>query len=160
MIKPTLDQVNKVYDLMKQIIDIKLSELSVKYYPVADAPNSYKSMRKSYDDFGLFLVYNGGCHGLLGQEYNIKFRALHDFMHYTYNITFKFDDERRLSDITRAEFKEVAERLEASEFDKYLLDKIIAAEIEGQIDYYQLTGEYVEDQKEFILSKLKVDMAS
>lgn len=153
----TMDDITKAYDLMKEIIDHKLVANNIKYISSELAPNDYKGMRQYRDDFGQYLVFNGGDHGFLGQDFNIKFRALHDHMHYTNNLSFKFEDEKELSRLTQWEFMQYAyNKLNVTQWDTWVLGQVIKAEIQGQIEYYEKNREYVTCQKTHVLEYLNV----
>lgn len=158
-ITPTRNEVLQAYDLIKQCIDWYIEKQDIKFISSNIAPNTYKGMRQYRDDFGQFLVYNGGDHGLLGQEYNIKFRALHDSMHYAHELSFKFEDEKTLSDITARQFALIAYyHFDATHYEIALIKRVINAEIKGQIEYYEKHGTYVKDQSKFILERLGVEL--
>ena len=146
----TKTELLKAYKAIKECIDFVLERDQIKFIVSEVAPNTYKGMRQYRDDFGQFLVYSGGDHGLLGEEYNIKFRALHDAMHYENELTFKFEDERILSDLTALEFELIASKLGYDIKVCFNVSKVITAEIKGQIDYYEKYNEYVTDQSKFI----------
>ena len=147
--------IQRGYDLIKQCIDYVIERDGIQYIASEIAPSTYKDMRQYRDDFGQFLVYSGGDHGFLGKEYNIKFRALHDTMHYENELTFNFDHEIVLSDLTALEFHNIVAKLGYGYRDCVLVEKIIRAEIEGQIEYYKENGEYVKDQRAFIVACLE-----
>lgn len=145
------------YENIKVIIDYYIKVNNVKFISSEIAPNTFKGMKQYYNDFGQFLVYSGGDHGFLGQEYNIKFRALHDYMHLNHNLTFKFEDEKKLSDITKIEFSSIAwNELNFTAWECYVIREIINAEIKGQIEFYEVTKNYVSDQAKFIENYLQV----
>lgn len=150
----TVRDINRGYELIKECIDYVITRDNIQYIASPLAPNTYKGMRNYRDDMGHFLVFDGGDHGLLGEEYNIKFRALHDAMHYENELTFKFDDELTLSDITAREFVNISEKLGYSCKDSYVVHRIITAEIRGQIEHYKEYGEYVKDQTCFVYELL------
>ena len=154
--KITKTELLKGYEIIKKVIDYKLQKNSVEFITSELAPNTYKGMREYFDEFGQFLIYSGEDHGFLGQEYNIKFRALHDYMHYNYNLSFKFEDEKKLSEITEKEFMYDALKVNATLQECLIVANIINAEIKGQIEYYEKNNEYVKNQAEFIESYLKV----
>ena len=153
--RTTRDDIHRGYDLIKQCIDYVLKRDNIKFISSELAPSTYKDMRQYRDDFGQFLVYSGGDHGFLGKEYNIKFRALHDAMHYENELTFNFDHEIVLSDLTALEFHNIVAKMGHGYRDCLMVEKIIRAEIEGQIEYYKENGEYVKDQRAFILACLE-----
>ena len=145
------------YHLIKRIIDNLMKKNNVSYGSSANATNKYKEMRKFRDENGYFEVFNGGDHGYLGKYYNIKFRALHDSMHYSRGLTFSFEDEKELSDISAKLFSSIAyNEFNANHWECYLVYKIMTAEIRGQIEHYELNKNYVNDQKEFINTYLNV----
>ena len=157
----TRQDVDKAYKNIKAIIDGMLNLNKIDFHVCPDAPSTYKAMRKAYEDSielngkGFFTVYGGGDHGLLGREYNIRFRALHDSMHYKHNLSFSFDDEKRLSDITKKEFMLHAYRiLGLTQWETFVIGQVIDREIRGQIEYYELNKTYVNDQTKFILGEL------
>lgn len=158
MIELTLTDLNNAYENIKLIIDIQLKRKGIKYIASQLAPNTFKGMKAYREDFGQFLVYSGGDHGLLGEEYNIKFRALHDAMHYEHNLSFKFEDERELSIITRWEFMQLAyNTIGLTQWETYCIGQVIKAEIEGQIDYYEKHGKYVDNQTDFIYNYFGIE---
>jgi hypothetical protein len=144
------------YKNIKKIIDFLIEANGIVFELSSDAPNTYKDMCQYYEANGHFLIYNEGDHGYLGKEYNLKFRALHDFMHYSHQLKFTFNDEKTLSDITAHQFYRVGQELNLSLRECLVIKAIINAEIKGQIEYYQLNKNYVENQTEFIDNYLKV----
>jgi hypothetical protein len=150
----TTQDITRGYELIKECIDFVIKRNNIQYIASPLAPNTYKGMRNYRDDMGHFLVYDGGDHGLLGEEYNIKFRALHDAMHYENELTFKFEDELTLSEMTSIEFSNIVVKLGYSYRDSILVSKIVEAEIGGQIEYYKKHKEYVPDQTKFIYQYL------
>lgn len=149
----TLEDLERAYDLIRQCIDYCIERDKIKFISSELAPNTYKGMRQYRDDFGQFLVYSGGDHGMLGEEYNIKFRALHDAMHYENELSFSFKDERVLSEMTSREFFNIAYNLlGATIWESRVVYSVIEAEIKGQIDYYEKYRSYVPNQTEYILT--------
>jgi len=147
----------RAYNDIKTIIDYMIEIKSIKFTASPLAPNTFKGMKNYHNDFGQFLVYNGGDHGFLGLEHNVKFRALHDYMHLTNNLTFKFEDEKKLSDITVREFSSFAKNfLRLSEKRIYNLERVIDREIRGQIEYFQVNKSYVPCQTTFILKSFNL----
>ena len=150
------NQVNQGYEALKKVIDFYIKDNDIKYISSELAPSTFKGLTNYYNEFNQFLVYSGGDHGLLGQEYNIKFRAVHDYMHLTCNLTFKFEDEKRLSLLTQAEFANIAQnKLNIDNDSICYMIKVIDAEIKGQIEYYEKNKTYVADQTKFIYGYLK-----
>lgn len=147
------------YNNIKKIIDLYIDSNNIQFIASPLAPNTYKGMRNYRDDMGHFLVFDGGDHGFLGEHYNVKFRALHDYMHYTYNLSFKFEDENKLSKLTAFEFYNIAwNQMGLTAKESYDVYMVINAEIGGQIEYYVKHNDYVKDQSKFILEYLNVDI--
>ena len=145
------------YEHLKVIIDAFIKDNDISFISSDLAPNTFKDMKGYYEDFNQFLVYSGGDHGFLGQEYNVKFRALHDFMHLDNNLTFKFEDEKKLSDITKVEFSQIAwDDMYCTAWECHVIREIVNAEIRGQIEYYEVNKEYVVNQTKFIEDYLQV----
>ena len=149
-------QLHRGYNILKAVIDTYIKTNNIKFNSSENASSDFQIIKEDYIKTGMLTVYNGGDHGHLGKEYNIKFRAVHDFMHIKYNLSFKFNDERILSDKTILDFRSIASQLGYRLEERRILGKIINAEIRGQIDYFAEHRSYVEDQKEFINNILKV----
>ena len=151
------NDIRQGYTNLKRIIDFYINKHKISYASGEKAPSTYKDMVRHFNNTGVFNVYSGGDHGYLGQEYNIRFRAVHDYMHYTYNLTFNFEDEKKLSDLTAGVFRKIAwNDLNMTYWECYVISCIIEAEIRGQIEYYELNKKYVDNQAEFIDTYLKV----
>jgi len=154
--KLTKSDIEQGYGILKEVIDHYIETHNIAFISSEIAPSTFEGMKAYYYDFGKFLVFSGGDHGYLGQEYNIKFRAVHDFMHLKYKLSFKFEDEKVLSGKTEADFGLIAcYTLNKTASECHLLMAIIDAEIKGQIEYYEKNKEYVKDQREFINDYLK-----
>ena len=145
------------YFLIKNIIDYVIKRDNVKFSTSKNAPNNYKEMVSYFETNKEFLIFDGGDHGHLGEKYNVRFRALHDKMHYDKKLSFSFQDEKILSDITVNMFRKLAyNKFYATHWEMAIVGEIINAEIRGQIEYYELNKSYVEDQKQFINDYLEV----
>lgn len=149
----------QAYDDLKDFIDYYIETHKIRYKAKSNAPDTYKKLRASYNTlFGLIIVYDGGDHGLFGKEYNIRFRAMHDYMHYHHNLSFKFNDERKLSKITVDKFREYNHNTVNLSIDRFEnVCNLIHAEIAGQIDYYEKHGDYVTDQTQYILNHFNLN---
>lgn len=147
--------VTNAYETINKITKGLLSLYKVSYKASKDAPNTHSKMLKSYAEKGYFVVYNGGDHGLLGEEGNIAFRALHDYMHVHHELTFSFQDEKSLSNIAKIEYMHYAYTvLGLTQWETYVIGRVIDREIRGQIEYYQENGKFIEDQASFVLTQL------
>ena len=147
----TKQDIEQGYMNLKKAIDVLLERHDIQYKTTNDAPNTYRTMIDSRESKGYYIVYNGGDHGMLGEEYNIKFRALHDWGHYSYGLSFRFYEEKRLGELQALDLALVAwNDLGLTTWESYVIREIVKAEIIGQIDYFQNHGKYVADQSEFI----------
>lgn len=153
-------EIKQGYEHIKIIIDLLIEKYDIEYKAHSDCGTmTYAAMVGAYLASGKFIVYSGGDHGFLGEEYNIKFRALHDFMHYQTNLTFSFKDERLLSRITGALFSNMGAILKLNRSVRNNIQAIIEAEIGGQIEYYAKHKKYVTNQKQFIIDYFNKEAA-
>lgn len=128
----------------EMIIDRQLKEFNVKYMVVENAPNNFTDMVNFREKHGYFGIYGGGSDFTIfsSPEYNFKFRALHDMIHFTLGLTFSFKDELKLSEI------------HANTMPTKILQDILNIEVGGQIKYYMENKRYVVNQKVFMLTEL------
>lgn len=142
--------------LLESWIDVAI--IGTKYKVVDNAPNTYRSMVRSRHAEGLFLI-NGDANETSiysSNSYNIKFRALHDSMHFFEGLTFSFKDEKILSNKTEESFYVWA--IMTGQDDTVIKNtcKVIHAEITGQIEYYEKNDKFLDDQLTYILDYLEV----
>lgn len=132
--------------------------LGVRYMTSLNAPNTYKKMISHRNEHGHFLVFSGKSDTTIfsSQELNIKFRALHDKMHYDLGLTFSFKDEKKLSTLTGLSVFNWLKKQGYSLEIAYHALKIVNAEIAGQIEYYERRGKFLENQREYIETYLQV----
>lgn len=111
-----------------------------------DAPESFQKLKS----FGKqFPVANYGCDkSIYPKDVNIAWRFWHDCMHILYEKNFSKDAELFVMDRQLA----YAKRLGVSQL---ALD-IFEADMKGQVLYYAKHGEFVDNQKAFVQSCLKV----
>jgi len=126
--------------------------------PVVNAPNSYKKLSalKTYimdcidDNITIKLpVFNGASENTIYDvdTDNFNFRALHDYIHIMYNLDFTESSELKVCDIHMDMLKD----LNASKSTLRLLE----IDVKEQVKYYYKTGKYVQNQRQFVESKLK-----
>jgi len=140
----------RTYSFIKLCIDHVIKEENIIFKASENAPSTFKGIKEYFSKNSEYMVYNGGDHGYL-EEYNIKFRAVHDYMHIKYDLSFRFEDEKKLSDITARKFASIAyNHFNCTHYDMACIMRVINAEIKGQIEYYELNNSYVVDQKHFI----------
>lgn len=153
----------KEFNQAIKLLEIWIEKESHKVpYSVCDnAPNTFNEMVRSYKANKIFFVNGEASDTTIysHKRYNIMFRAIHDKMHYNTGLTFSFEDEKTLSDVTEIEFRDWAIECGYIDFCPKTVDnvcKIIEAEIKGQIEYYEKYKKYIDNQKEFVLQYLKV----
>jgi hypothetical protein len=144
-------QISKAYKLLTQVIEAYAQEEGIKFVTSPDAPSQFEEMKNFFTRNGYFLVYDGGDHGFLGKEANTLFRAVHDYTHCLYGYDFSFEGETSLSAKTIEIFDKVAKGLGISKKGRKAIAKIIHIEIKLQLDHYYKTGDFVEDQGQFVL---------
>ena len=138
----------------KHIIDHNIDMVS--YVVSSDAPETYHEMVEFYESTGYFCIYDGGGESIWGSDYNVKFRAIHDAMHYHTGLTFSLKDEKVLSEYSAIEFMNQARKLGYSTEVSQAVYELINAEIKGQIEYYESNGDFLLDQVTYIKRYLQV----
>lgn len=150
----------KDYEKALEILELYINKkaATIDYKISLKAPNSYKEMRKFKDENGYFLIYSGASDSTIfsSQEINIKFRAIHDKMHYENNLTFGFKDEKLLSELQASLVGLWAYNNGFTQFESFNVRDLVNAEIKGQIEYYEANGKFVENQKKYIENYLRV----
>lgn len=148
------------YEKALEILELYIESESkkVNYKTSLDAPSKYLEMRKFRDENGYFLIYSGASETTIfsSNEINIKFRAIHDAEHYNNKLNFSFNDEKLLSELQASKAALWAYGAGYTQFESYNVLKIVNAEIKGQIEYYEVNGKFLENQKEYIENYLKV----
>ena len=152
----TLNQYNEALKALESVIE-HVSK-SIPYKTSLDAPNSFKEVKRHLEEHGYLLIYSGSSESTIFSrpEINIMFRAIHDAGHIEHDLSFKFDDEKKLGVIQSNELKWVALTLGYDLSIANRIKAIVHAEIVGQIEYYELNSKYLEDQKSYIMSYLNV----
>ena len=136
---------------MRQFYIPRLNELireqsSQMEYTVADRAPSVET--ELFGNSGRMVIWAGESqHTIYGApEVNWGFRAIHDQLHLDTNIGFD-----PLAEIHLARLQIASMRLEGTIAD------LVYAEIAGQAEYYQKTGNFVTDQLEFNLHHSGID---
>lgn len=150
----TKSELLEAYKALTQCIDKYISTYDIQYLSSELAPSTYKDMVAYRKNFGQYMVYSEGDHGFLGKEANIKFRACHDHGHYTLGLNFSVKDETELSNHSMYEFRTIARGMGYSQEISDNVARIIDTEVRLQREYYDITGEYVGDQRQFVMGKL------
>jgi len=146
----TKTELHNGYNALKLAIDeyIKRNELT---YELSDnAPNSYKELIDQVGGSKHYVVYNGGDHGLLGGDYNTKFRCVHDHGHVTKQLNFQRESEIILGYIQASSLSTLTYELTRCYTLASIVYRIVLAEIVDQINYYFENRQYIANQSEFI----------
>lgn len=136
------------FDFKAEILKLEtiiLEQTKNIYYAVSNnAPNTYDSMVNFYERNGMFLVSYENCNNTIWthRDMNIRFRAMHDAMHYLHKLKFTYTDELILGAIT------------ADMMPTEKLADLMRIEICEQIKHYKNTKTYVDNQREFTIDML------
>lgn len=149
-------QFNQALNVLESVLNHVCK--SIPYKSSLDAPSSFKAVCEHYRANGYFLIYSGSSDKTIfsSDEMNIKFRAYHDAGHYYHNLSFKFENEKKLGVIQANELRWYALTMGYDLSIVNRIREIVLAEINGQIEYYEQNGKYLEDQKSYIINYLKV----
>lgn len=115
-----------------------------RHYATPDAPNTWKELQDWWESKGKYgepmPVFDGGCdQTIYSQPYiNHAFRAWHDMIHLKNGLSFQPEDEAKTAFIHMAACDNVADAL------------TIFADVYGQVLFYQKTGQFVENQSQFV----------
>lgn len=154
MLKSDFDQACNILELF---IDSYVSR--VAYKVVDNAPSSYKAMRIFKVKHGYFGIEGGASDKTIYSTplKNIQFRAIHDYMHFTEELTFSFKDEKILSEFTAQKIRSWAWDNGFTAFQCSNVYKLVNAEIKGQIEYYEQHKQFINDQSAYIKQYLGVE---
>lgn len=152
----TMNQFNNALKALESVLN-EVSK-SIPYKASSDAPNTFKGVCEHFNKNGYFLIYDGSCDNTIfpNPETNVKFRAYHDAGHYKHNLSFKFDDEKKLGVIQADELRWYALTMGYDVSIANRVREIVLAEIVGQIEYFEMNGKYLDDQRSYTLSYLGV----
>jgi hypothetical protein len=135
-----------------------LMSLNLEYVALLDAPNTFEKVKQSFLDTNLYIVYSGGSENTIftDKKFNYLFRAWHDALHIKNNLSFSFKDETILGNIQANEARNIAIELKMSLEEARDVADVVHAEVVGQIEYYQVYRNYVDDQKKYVMGYLGV----
>lgn len=141
-----------VYDLSEFItqrtknVEFKVSDFTT---------NSFKKFKEETRLNGgiINVSLEGSETSIYGNKYiNTLARVWHDMMHLEYNLSFNSHDEKTVGKIQKEEvFKYFKEK--GISYRGYLAGALIWIDIVEQVNYYNETGEFVENQVEFVRTK-------
>lgn len=108
-----------------------------------DAPNTFEALKAQCPGRHL-IVWSGGSDNTVwsSPQVNYAFRAWHDYIHVQYGIPFTLEGEREVARIQCRSLSALGQAL-------------IQAEVEDQAEHFIKTGEFVADQRAFVLAKLR-----
>ena len=130
------------YEYFKLVSNGFLIEYTTKEY-------SYRYLRRLFNSKSVILISNKNCdNNIFGNiETNLKFRAIHDYVHYVYNYDFSLEGE------TNTFYKQL-EQLNlypnVTDFERDLLK----TEIISQTLYFINKGYFPSNQRMFTINKL------
>lgn len=92
------------------------------------------------------IVWSGASHNTIWKDcvVNYAFRALHDALHIKTRIGFSPKEEMEIG------------RIQASQYESSLMAELVYIETAGQAEHYLKTGQFVENQIQFTINKLKL----
>jgi len=140
--------------VIEQANNIKRA-LGVNYEERIDAPSTYENMCDNWNDAKLnkcpVYVYSEACDNViyLSKEANWAFRFWHDYLHYYWSKDFSYDSEIFVGNVQCA--------IVAQQFGLGSLEyQLMQADTVGQVNYYQATSSFVENQLQFAIDYLGV----
>lgn len=122
-------------------------------YDVSEqAPNSFEELAAHYKKTKRILVWSGASDNTIfgDEEVNWAFRAWHDWVHLTQNFPFTTAGEAAACHFQIAQLKKVYG--DSQETERWAA--IIIAEVKEQTEYFEHTGNFVDDQRAFNLHDL------
>ena len=148
---------NKAIKALKEIMSYIITHKGIEYTTVSIGPNTYGDMVFYREEFGKFLIsLEGNDSSIYGSESNIHFRAWHDYIHYTYGLTFSKANEIKTAMIQIDQARIYGETLGYSNTILDNIEKILKADIIGQVLYWYENREFVDNQEAFVKDLLGV----
>ena len=134
--------------------DYVVSLMAPRFRVSASQFADFAEMRENYRAFGILTVNANFCdHTIYGSAWtNLQFRAWHDSAHIACDSDFSRTGETAAM---RYQIAQVWKLTGPTDETKHRWACILDAEILGQLDAYELTGEFVEDQRAFCVEYLK-----
>lgn len=125
-------------------MDRCLTRNGVEWIAASDAPSTYKELKESYKKHNKIIIWDGASEkSIWGRMGNLLFRAFHDYIHATYDLSFLDADEREVRRVS-------CNLLHLSESQC----RILKIEIDSQIDYKNKYGVFPEDQVAFFIKNI------
>lgn len=138
--------------LCNELNDVVLhlsGKLVPEYIVSNDAPGSYRELCGLLDGGNTLVVYSGGSQNTIFGDpaINHAFRAWHDWSHWQYQFDFSLYGETCTCAVQLAHVHQHYGVKTLHTIQPYLI-----AEVIGQRRYYETYGEYIEDQRAFVLA--------
>ena len=121
----------------------EVKRLGLTFEAREDAPSTFEALVTQCPGKYL-IVWSGGSENTIwsSSEVNYAFRAWHDYIHVQYNLPFTLEGETAVSRIQQSRLSMFARQ-------------IILIEVELQAKHFLSTGEFISNQREFTVNKLK-----
>ena len=121
-----------------------LDNNDIIYTLSSHAPDTYERLKTECTPNNL-IVWNGASEtSIWGKEGNYLFRAFHDHIHLSYDLSFSDEDEGAVCDKS-------IELLKLNPSERRLME----IEIKGQLDYKNKYGDFPVDQLAFTIKALE-----
>lgn len=135
------------------MIDI-IGQLGVEYDTTdSEDYGTLKAITDYYNSNRRLMVWTGGSDNTIFStpEFNWMFRAWHDHHHVKHQHEFTTKGERLVCD---EQIKDVLRYVENLELQEFMI-MILNAEINGQVEEFNKTGGFVDDQKQFTVEYIQ-----
>ncbi len=122
-----------------------------------DAINSYDEIKAIYDKTGRVLVSSAHCDNTIYSDpsINVALRAWHDFIHVTKGYKFTREGEAAVCKEQQKQAVHYLSKIGVSIKECVFVSKCLRIELTEQLEYYCKMGEWVKDQKQFMLDHLE-----
>ena len=124
-----------------------VNKLLPQGFDVSDtAPNTFKELKRVYEQTGRVVVWSGASENTIYRDARVNhaFRAWHDHHHLTGDLPFTVNGEKAVCELQKADCEGCI-----------LCEKLLDAEINGQIAFYMKYGKSVLKQRDFVLDFIK-----
>lgn len=141
------------YSLYESIVNDMVKRLMPQGYDMTSLGNTCDTLDKItqyYMTNKRLLIWNGASDNTIfnNPQSNLDFRAWHDFIHITENLAFTPEGEKAVCRIQQLQvIKYYSDMLKPEQIKEIIL--ILEAEINEQVNHFEKTGEFIQDQKAF-----------
>lgn len=112
-----------------------------------DIEGTFQRHKKRFEESGVISIWTGASEGTIFGDptINHKFRAWHDYIHLTHNLGYDFIGESITANVQASQLP-----------NDWLFEReLVLCEVVGQAQYNMMTGEFVEDQRQFTVDYLQ-----